>query len=189
MVRGRPPSSSGLGRRPFKAVARVRIPLGARNCIPAPVEESGRPHRPVKAEIAGSKPVGRAGQRGLRLRPSSAADPAAAREPRTLATSPSRGWGMREIRQSLTSSIPWGRRGSARRSNDGLTGRGENEAPRFDLRSWLDLEVVQDGCERGFALSRLPDQSRSLHARPRQEAKEVAARRLRDLNVPRHAGS
>jgi hypothetical protein len=62
-----PPSSSGLGRRPFKAEARVRIPLGARhhrttrhNRIPAPVEESGRPHLPVKEEIAGSKPVGRA---------------------------------------------------------------------------------------------------------------------------------
>ena len=26
----------------------------------APVEESGRPHLPVKEEIAGSKPVGRA---------------------------------------------------------------------------------------------------------------------------------
>jgi hypothetical protein len=35
--------------------------LGAHNRIAhAPVEESGRPHRPVKAEIAGSKPVGRA---------------------------------------------------------------------------------------------------------------------------------
>jgi hypothetical protein len=28
--RGKPPSSSGLGHRPFKAAARVRIPLGAR---------------------------------------------------------------------------------------------------------------------------------------------------------------
>ncbi len=72
----RPPSSSGLGRRPFKAEARVRIPLGARfrarpsrSCRGAmttqqheraPVEESGRPHLPVKEEIAGSKPVGRA---------------------------------------------------------------------------------------------------------------------------------
>ena len=35
--------------------------MGAHNRIAhAPVEESGRPHRPVKAEIAGSKPVGRA---------------------------------------------------------------------------------------------------------------------------------
>jgi hypothetical protein len=58
-----PPSSSGLGFRPFKAATRVRIPLGAHNRIAhAPVEESGRPHRPVKAEIAGSKPVGRAGR-------------------------------------------------------------------------------------------------------------------------------
>jgi hypothetical protein len=62
-----PPSSSGLGFRPFKAATRVRIPLGAHNRIAhAPVEESGRPHRPVKAEIAGSKPVGRAGQRRYR---------------------------------------------------------------------------------------------------------------------------
>ncbi len=58
-----PPSSSGLGFRPFKAATRVRIPLGAPNKIHAPVEESGRPHRPVKAEIAGSKPVGRATRR------------------------------------------------------------------------------------------------------------------------------
>lgn len=36
-----PPSSSGLGSRPFKAVTRVRIPLGARNRIRAGVEESG----------------------------------------------------------------------------------------------------------------------------------------------------
>jgi hypothetical protein len=28
--KAQPPSSSGLGRRPFKAVARVRIPLGVR---------------------------------------------------------------------------------------------------------------------------------------------------------------
>ena len=40
---GKPPSSSGLGHRPFKAAARVRIPLGARstNFIHAGVEESG----------------------------------------------------------------------------------------------------------------------------------------------------
>ena len=38
------------------------------NRIPAPVEESGRPHLPVKEEIAGSKPVGRAGApKGLLL--------------------------------------------------------------------------------------------------------------------------
>jgi hypothetical protein len=29
----RPPSSSGLGRRPFTAVARVRIPLGVRRAL------------------------------------------------------------------------------------------------------------------------------------------------------------
>ncbi len=40
---GKPPSSSGLGYRPFKAATRVRIPLGARstNFIHAGVEESG----------------------------------------------------------------------------------------------------------------------------------------------------
>ena len=36
-----PPSSSGLGFRPFKAATRVRIPLGAHNRILAAVEESG----------------------------------------------------------------------------------------------------------------------------------------------------
>ena len=35
LVGGRPPSSSGLGRRPFTAVARVRIPLGVRRRIGA----------------------------------------------------------------------------------------------------------------------------------------------------------
>ena len=60
-----PPSSSGLGHRPFKAAARVRIPLGARTTTAyAGVEESGRPHRPVKAKIAGSKPVTRARSTG-----------------------------------------------------------------------------------------------------------------------------
>jgi hypothetical protein len=36
--RHRPPSSSGLGHRPFKAAARVRIPLGAPSATwPAPM--------------------------------------------------------------------------------------------------------------------------------------------------------
>ena len=62
---GEPPSSSGLGHRPFKAAARVRIPLGARTTTEyAGVEESGRPHRTVKAKIAGSKPVTRARSTG-----------------------------------------------------------------------------------------------------------------------------
>jgi hypothetical protein len=61
-----PPSSSGPGFRPFKAATRVRIPLGAHNRILAGVEEPGRPHRPVKAEIAGSKPVTRAEARSVR---------------------------------------------------------------------------------------------------------------------------
>jgi hypothetical protein len=54
-----PPSSSGLGRRPFKAVARVRIPLGAR---PHPRSRGAAwsARRPVKAEVAGSNPVGTA---------------------------------------------------------------------------------------------------------------------------------
>ena len=39
-----PPSSSGPGHRPFKAAARVRIPLGARPARPAPrVGHGGRP--------------------------------------------------------------------------------------------------------------------------------------------------
>src|SRR5258707_15286925 len=61
-------SSSGLGRRPFKAVAGIRIPLGA----PPPTEERRATRawscgavwlarRPVKAELAGSNPVRTAG--------------------------------------------------------------------------------------------------------------------------------
>jgi hypothetical protein len=61
-----PPSSSGLGHRPFKAAARVRIPLGARSprvgdkrsCRAA---RSAR--HPVKVEVAGSNPVRTAGTR------------------------------------------------------------------------------------------------------------------------------
>ena len=54
--------------------------MPTRNHISAPVEESGRPHRPVKAKIAGSKPVRRAGQSGFgRAGPSSAASSAATR--------------------------------------------------------------------------------------------------------------
>src|SRR6266542_5337756 len=60
------PSSSVLGFRPFKAATRVRIPLGAHNRRLAGVEEPGRPHRPVKAVIAGSNPVTRAGSAGAR---------------------------------------------------------------------------------------------------------------------------
>ena len=59
VARPRPPSSSGLGHRPFKAAARVRIPLGA------PVGSRSRgavwsARRPVKPEVAGSNPVGTA---------------------------------------------------------------------------------------------------------------------------------
>jgi hypothetical protein len=61
-VRVAPSSSSGPGRRPFKAVARVRIPLGAR---PGSYRTRSRgaarsARRPVKAEVAGSNPVGTA---------------------------------------------------------------------------------------------------------------------------------
>src|ERR687892_2790644 len=52
-----PPSSRGPGYRPFKAATRVRIPLGARNRIAGPVEQSGRARHPVKVEVAGSNPV------------------------------------------------------------------------------------------------------------------------------------
>src|ERR671918_393025 len=52
-----PPSSRGPGYRPFKAATRVRIPLGARNRIVGPVEQSGRARHPVKVEVAGSNPV------------------------------------------------------------------------------------------------------------------------------------
>ena len=63
MMAGLPSSSSGPGRRPFKAVARVRIPLGVR---PTQVGQfvrrkvlwsSWSARRPVKAEVAGSSPV------------------------------------------------------------------------------------------------------------------------------------
>ena len=66
----RPPSSSGLGPRPFTAVARVRIPLGVRTRASGRrlVQESGfvpseaswrswLARRPVTAEVAGSSPV------------------------------------------------------------------------------------------------------------------------------------
>jgi hypothetical protein len=67
----KPPSSSGLGHRPFKAAARVRIPLGvllahasgARSC-----RAVWSARHPVKVEVAGSNPVGTAQARG-RQRP------------------------------------------------------------------------------------------------------------------------
>ncbi len=55
--RGPPPSSSsGPGRRPFKAVARVRIPLGARTAARSCGAVWSARH-PVKVEAAGSNPV------------------------------------------------------------------------------------------------------------------------------------
>src|SRR6185436_10024907 len=65
-IRIRPPSSSGLGRRPFTAVARVRIPLGVRDAATrseSSTQESKAlwrswlARRPVTAEVAGSSPV------------------------------------------------------------------------------------------------------------------------------------
>src|SRR5690349_18929582 len=66
-IRIRPPSSSGLGRRPFTAVARVRIPLGVRdngNVGTYVVRRKSKAlwrswlaRRPVTAEVAGSSPV------------------------------------------------------------------------------------------------------------------------------------
>ena len=71
------PSSSGPGHRPFKAAARVRIPLGARKRSQQLHDHSSlqdhrsckttwsrgeawSSRRPVKAEVAGSNPVGTA---------------------------------------------------------------------------------------------------------------------------------
>lgn len=52
----KPPSSSGLGHRPFKAAARVRIPLGVRSTSKAQWR-SWLARRPVTAKVAGSSPV------------------------------------------------------------------------------------------------------------------------------------
>ena len=69
-----PPSSSGPGRRPFKAVTGIRTPLGApAPCRSVPVTAwscgavwSAR--RPVKAEAAGSNPVRTAGRAAVLVR-------------------------------------------------------------------------------------------------------------------------
>ena len=62
LTRSEPPSSSGLGRRPFTPVTRVRIPLGVRRRYGSSRTTwscgavwSAR--RPVKPEVAGSNPV------------------------------------------------------------------------------------------------------------------------------------
>src|SRR4051812_5164247 len=58
-----PPSSRGPGHRPFKAAARVRIPLGARSGRPARSSagaraiSSGVERLPYKEEVAGSNPA------------------------------------------------------------------------------------------------------------------------------------
>src|SRR5688500_10892924 len=61
---GEPPSSRGLGRRPFKAVTGIRIPLGAPGAVRVTLRRQPRSggadwlaRRPVKAEVAGSSPV------------------------------------------------------------------------------------------------------------------------------------
>src|SRR6266511_2716981 len=68
-VGGQPSSSSGPGHRPFKAAARVRIPLGApaAPCARLFLAHSTRSRgavwsarHPVKVEAAGSNPVGTA---------------------------------------------------------------------------------------------------------------------------------
>ena len=62
-----PPSSSGLGRRPFTAVTGIRTPLGAPEAetqLTFPPRSCGAvwsARRPVKAEAAGSNPVRTAG--------------------------------------------------------------------------------------------------------------------------------
>jgi hypothetical protein len=56
------PSSSGLGHRPFKAAARVRIPLGLR---PATVGTAGPSRRRVRARIAGLYKQGPVEQLGV----------------------------------------------------------------------------------------------------------------------------
>ena len=59
VLRSKPPSSSGLGHRPFKAAARVRIPLGVRftSTISKAQWRSWLARRPVTAKVAGSSPV------------------------------------------------------------------------------------------------------------------------------------
>jgi hypothetical protein len=62
-----PPSSRGLGHRPFKAAARVRIPLGAQEAWSCGAAWSAR--HPVKVEAAGSNPVRTAPETGSLSRP------------------------------------------------------------------------------------------------------------------------
>ena len=62
MMAQAPPSSSGLGRRPFKAVTRVRIRWGYGKTVSVMTQSkvlwsSWSARRPVKAEVAGSSPV------------------------------------------------------------------------------------------------------------------------------------
>ncbi len=64
----RPPSSSGLGHRPFKAAARVRIPLGAPLASPASVQG------PVEQSV--SSPPCQGGGRGFKSRQDRSAESA-----------------------------------------------------------------------------------------------------------------
>jgi hypothetical protein len=61
-----PPSSSGLGRRPFKAEARVRIPLGARTEV-APATSARQPNMRLWRSPESSPPC-QGGDRGIEAR-------------------------------------------------------------------------------------------------------------------------
>ena len=63
---GWPPSSSGLGRRPFKAVARVRIPLGVHG-FRVGFGRQGRPQRGPVAQLVSAPPC-HGGGRGFESR-------------------------------------------------------------------------------------------------------------------------
>ena len=52
-----PPSSSGLGHRPFKATAGIRIPLGALPMLGVWAHSSVGEHLPYKQGVAGSNPA------------------------------------------------------------------------------------------------------------------------------------
>ena len=66
---GEPPSSSGLGRRPFKAEARVRIPLGARRLgVAALAPQQGKLNMCACRGVRPSSPPCQGGNRGIEAR-------------------------------------------------------------------------------------------------------------------------
>lgn len=76
------PSSSGLGPRPFKAVARVRIPLGARSTVGSAVQQDAVQQGPVAQLVSASPCHGegrgfesRLGRKAVRLQGRAAAWP------------------------------------------------------------------------------------------------------------------